>query len=179
MATNTAHTEHSSEGHKGAFPPFDPHTFPSQLAWLVITFVILYVVMAKLAIPRVGSIIEDRQKRIADDLADAQKAKEQADAAIAAYEKALADARGRAQGIANEMRERQAAAAEASRKQLEAQLHGRLVEAEGVIAATKTAAMGNVASIAADAAAAIVQRLIGIAPGDQAVAAAVADALKR
>ncbi len=179
MATNTAHTEQPSEGHKGAFPPFDPHTFPSQLVWLVIAFVILYVMMAKLAIPQVGSILEDRQKRIADDLADAQKAKEQADAAIAAYEKALADARGRAQAIANEMREKQAAAADETRKQLEAQLHGRLAEAEQVIAATKTAAMGNVASIAADAATAIVQRLVGTAPGDQAVAAAVADALKR
>jgi len=179
MATNTAHTEQPSEGHKGAFPPFNPHTFASQLVWLAIAFGVLYVVMAKLAIPRVGSIIENRQRRIADDLAEAQKLKEQADAAIAAYEKALADARGRAQAIANEMREKQAADAEETRRRLEAQLNGRLAEAERMITATRTTAMGNVAGIAADAAAAIVERLIGTAPGEQAVAAAVAEALKR
>ncbi|HZP75365.1 MAG TPA: F0F1 ATP synthase subunit B [Pseudolabrys sp.] len=179
MATTTAHTEQPSEGHKGAFPPFDPHTFPSQLVWLAITFIILYVVMSKLAIPQVGSIIENRQKRIADDLAQAQKAKEQADAAIAAYEKALADARGRAQAIATEMRETQAAAADTTRKQLETQLNAKLADAEKAIVATKQAAMSNVAGIAKDAAAAIVERLIGSAPADQDVTSAVAEALKR
>jgi len=179
MATNTAHTEHPSEGHKGVFPPFNSQTFASQLVWLVIAFVVLYAMMAKLAIPRVGSIIENRQKRIADDLAAAQQAKDQADAAIAAYEKALADARGRAQAIANEMRDKQAAEAEQTRKRLEEQLNVKLADAEKTIAATKQAAMGNVAGIAKDAAAAIVERLIGSAPAEQTVAAAVADALKR
>jgi F-type H+-transporting ATPase subunit b len=98
---------------------------------------------------------------------------------VASYEKALADARGRAQAIANETRDKQAAAAEATRKTVEADLNVKLADAEKSIAATKQAAMANVRSIAEDAARAIVERLIGSAPSDQAVAAAVADALKR
>ena len=176
MATNS-NTEQPS-GHKVPFPPFNPPTFASQLFWLVIAFVVLYVLMAKVALPRLGGIIEDRQKRIADDLAGAASLKAESDAAIAAYEKALADARARAQIIANETRERQAAAAEATRKKLEGELNVKLAEAEKTIAATKQAAMLNVRGIAADATKAIVERLIGTAPADGAVDKAVADALK-
>ncbi len=97
---------------------------------------------------------------------------------MAAYDKALADARARAQSIANETRERQHAEAEATRKTLEDALNAKLAEAEKSIAATKQAAMSNVRAIAEDAARAIVERLIGAAPSDKAVAAAVADVLK-
>ena len=117
MATNS-HTEQPS-GHKGVFPPFNKTTFASQLFWLVIAFVLLYALMSKLALPRIGAIIESRQKRIADDIADAGKLKIQSDEAIAAYEKALADARARAQAIANETRDKQAATADAMRKKIE------------------------------------------------------------
>jgi F-type H+-transporting ATPase subunit b len=177
MATNS-HTEVPG-GHKGAFPPFNPTTFASQLIWLVITFVFLYVMMSKVALPRVGRIIEQRQKRIDDDLADAGKLKVQSDEAIAAYEKALADARARAQLIANETRDRQAAEAAKTRKRLEGELNVKLAVAEKSIAATKQAAMANVRGIAADAAKAIVERLIGSVPDDAAVEAAVTAALKR
>jgi len=176
MAT-TSHTEQPS-GHKGAFPPFNPTTFASQLFWLVIAFVVLYVLMAKVALPQIGAIIESRQKSIADDLAGAASLKAESDAAIAAYEKALAEARARAQAIANETRDKQAAAAQATRKRLEGELNAKLAEAEKTIAATKQAAMANVRGIAADATKAIVERLIGKAPSDSAVDAAVADALK-
>lgn len=176
MATNS-HTEQPS-GHKEPFPPFNSTTFASQLFWLVIAFVILYVLMAKLALPRIGGIIENRQKHIADDLAGAAALKAESDAAIAAYEKALADARAGAQAIANETRDKQAAEAAATRKKLEDELNVKLAEAEKTIAATKTAAMSNVRGIAADATRAIVERLIGKAPADSAVDAAVADALK-
>jgi F-type H+-transporting ATPase subunit b len=176
MATNS-HTEQPS-GHKAAFPPFNKATFASQLFWLAIAFILLYALMAKVALPRVGAIIENRQKRIADDIADAGKLKTQSDEAIEAYEKALADARARAQAIANETRDKQAAAAETTRKKLEGELNAKLAEAEKTIAATKQAAMANVRGIAADAAKAIVERLIGTVPADSAVNAAVADALK-
>ena len=120
-------------------------TFPSQLIWLAVSFVLLYVLMSKIALPRIGAIFAERSKRIGDDLKAAQGFKEQSDAAHAAYEKALADARARAQAIANATREQQAAEAEAANKRLEAQLHERLAAAEQSIAATRTAAMGNVA----------------------------------
>jgi F-type H+-transporting ATPase subunit b len=177
MAETNAHTE-APEG-KTAFPPFQPQHFPSQIAWLVVSFVLLYVLMSRVALPRIGSILAERSKRIAEDLAAAQGFKEQSDVARAAYEKALADARARAQAIANTTREQQAAAAEAANKRLEAQLHEQLAAAERSIAATRAGAMGNVGSIAASTAAAIVERLIGKAPPEHEVAAAVSEILKR
>jgi F-type H+-transporting ATPase subunit b len=174
--TSVEHIPKSEE--KGGFPPFQSQTYASQLIWLVIAFVLLYALMAKWALPRVGAIIETRQKRIADDIADAGKLKTQSDEAVAAYEKALADARARAQAIANETRDKQAVAAEARRKTLENELNAKLADAEKTIAATKTAAMANVRGIAEDAARAIVERLIGEVPSDKDVAAAVAGVLK-
>lgn len=178
MMATTAHTE-APGGHKGTFPPFDSHTFASQLVWLVITFVLLYVVLAKVALPRVGGIIAERQKRIDDDLAQANSFKTQSDSAIAAYEKALADARNRAQSIANDMREKQTAEAKSVRKKIEDQFNVKLADAEKAIAATKQAAMANVRGIATDAAKAIVERLTGKAPADTAIDAAITDVLKR
>jgi F-type H+-transporting ATPase subunit b len=175
---HTASTEQAPTGGHGGFPPFDAHTFASQLVWLAIAFILLYVLMAKWALPQVGRVIENRQKRIAGDIAEAERLKAQSDAAVTAYEKALADARGRAQGIANETREKQAAATEAARKKVEDALNVKLAEAEKSIAATKQAAMANVRAIAEDAAGAVVERLIGSAPSKKAVADAVADVLK-
>jgi F-type H+-transporting ATPase subunit b len=177
---HTTNTEHVPQGdHGGGFPPFNSQTFASQLVWLVIFFVLLYVLMARWALPQVGRVIENRQRRIADDIGEAGRLKQESDAALAAYEKALADARSRAQAIANETREKQAAQAEAARKQTEDELIRRLADAEKTIAATKQTAMRNVRAVAEDAAAAIVERLIGVAPGKEEVASAVGDVLKR
>jgi F-type H+-transporting ATPase subunit b len=175
---HTTSTEAVPKGEHGSFPPFNSHSFPSQLIWLVIFFVLLYALMAKWALPQVGRVIDNRQKRIAGDIAEAQRLKEQSDAAVAAYEKALADARGRAQAIANETRERAAADAAAARKKIEDALNAKLAEAEKAIAATKQAAMSNVRGVAVDAAGAIVERLTGSAPSEKTVADAVAAVLK-
>ena len=161
------------------FPPFDTQTFPSQVLWLAITFVALYLLMSKIALPRIGSILEERQQRISGDLAQAQRLKDESDAAVAAYEKALAEARARAQSLVSDSRQQQAAEAEGRRKELEAALNARIVQAEKAVANVKSAAMANVRGIATDAAAAIVERLIGSAQANrEAVSAAVAEVLK-
>ena len=165
--------------HGGGFPPFQKDTFGSQLLWLAIFFVALYLIASKLALPRVGSIIADRRKRISGDLAEAARMKDAADAAIATYEKALADARARAQAMAAESRDKVNAEAEANRKAVGASLHGKLTAAEQTIAATRTAAMANVQSIAQELAIAIVERLTGKAPSKATAAAAVKAAIKR
>ena len=177
MAETQAHTEVPAGG-KEIFPPFQKETFPSQLFWLAITFVALYVVMARIALPQIGAIFQARRERISGDLAEAQKLKSESETALAEYERALSEARDRAQGIAEETGHRLNAEAEERRKALESQLNIKLAEAERTIAATKSAAMANVHTIAAEAAAAIVERLIGAAPADAAVNAAVEDALK-
>ena len=176
MATQ-AHTEHP--GGKPPFPPFNKETFASQLVWLVIFFVALYVIISKLAIPRLGGIIEARTQRIDGDLAEAKKLKDQSDAALASYEKSLADARARAQTLAGETRDKLNAEADQVRRKLETELNAKLAKAEETIAATKSSAMANVQGIAVDTATAIVQRLIGTSPDGSAVQAAVSNALKR
>lgn len=179
MATNTAtHTE-APGGHKPGFPPFQKDTFASQLVWLVIAFVALYLLISRIAVPRIGGIFEERTARIEGDLAAAQRLKAESEAALGAYEKSLADARNNAQAIAGETRDKLNAQAEERRKALEAELNVKLADAEKQIAKTKSDAMTNVRGIAVEAASAIVERLIGTAPAAPAVTAAVDDALKR
>jgi F-type H+-transporting ATPase subunit b len=176
--THNAHTEVPGGGHS-AFPPFNSQNFASQVFWLAVTFIALYLLMARVGLPRVGAIIDARRARIDNDLGAAAKLKADAEAAMGAYEKALAEARARAQTIAGETRTRLNAEADEARKALDAALHGKLAEAERAIAQTKDRAMGNVKTIAADAAAAIVAKLTGIAPAERAVADAVDAVLKR
>ena len=172
-----AHTE-ADGGHGGAFPPFESTTFASQLVSLVIAFVALYVIVSRFALPKVGGVIEARQNAIEGDLAAAQKLKDESDAALKAYEADLAAARSRAQAIGTETRDKLNAAAEAERKALEEKLAGKLADAEKQIAATRTAAMSNVRSIASDAAIAIVQRFTGVAPDRRSANKAVDATLK-
>jgi F-type H+-transporting ATPase subunit b len=176
MAETSSHTE-APAGHT-KFPPFESEHFPSQLVWLTISFVLLYALMSRIALPRIGGIMAERSKVISDDLAAAERLKEQSNAAAAAYEKSLADARGRAQAIASATREQQARETEDLHKRLEAQLHERLAAAEQSIAKSRGAAMSNVKSIAAETASAIVERLIGHQPHDEEIAAALGDVRK-
>ena len=164
--------------HKGAFPPFDVHTFASQLLWLVIAFVALYALMSRWALPRVGAIIENRQQRIAGDVAQAGRLKQDSEAALAAYEKALADARARAQAIANETRDKQAAAAEARRKTLEDELNARIAESEKSIAATKLVVLCFVCGFVVVVLCVFVVLLVGFASNEQVVRDAVGSVLK-
>ena len=167
----SAHTE-ADGGHGGGFPPFESSTFASQLVSLVIAFVALYLIVSRIALPRVGAVIDARQNKIEGDLAEAQKLKDESEAALKAYEADLAAARSKAQAIGAETRDKLNAASEAERKSLEDKLSAKLAEAEKTIAATRTSAMSNVRGIAADAAGAIVQRLTGTVPDSTAVASA-------
>ena len=153
-------------------------TFASQLVSLVIAFVALYLIVSRIALPRVGGLLDARQNAIEGDLAAAQKLKDESDSALKAYESELAAARSRAQAISAETREKLNAAAEAQRKTLEDQLSVKLADAEKTIASTREAAMSNVRGIAAEAAAAIVQRLTGVMPDGKAVDSAVDASLK-
>jgi F-type H+-transporting ATPase subunit b len=173
----TAHTE-APAGGKEVFPPFQRDTFASQLFWLALAFIALYVIMARLALPRIEGIFEARRARIGGDLADAQRLKGESEQTMASYEKELADARAEAQSIANDTREKLNAESEERRKKLEAKLHEEIANAEQAIAATKSAAMANVEAIAAEATTAIVERLVGLRPDPASVKAAVGAALK-
>jgi F-type H+-transporting ATPase subunit b len=153
--------EHAEEDN---FPPFDPTFFASQLLWLVITFVALYLLMSRLVLPRIGGILEDRRDRIARDLDQADRLKQQADDAIASYERALAEARAGAFTIAAEAREAAKQEANARQAKVEAALDDRLGDAEKRIADVKSKALADVGEIAGEAAEAVVQRLLGKKP---------------
>lgn len=150
--------------HEETFPPFDPTFFASQLLWLALTFVTLYLVMSRLVLPRIGGILEDRRDRIARDLDQAERLKQQADDAIASYERALAEARAGAFTIAAEARDAAKEEANARQAEVEAELDKKLAAAEGRIADVKAKALADVGDIAGAAAEAVVQRLLGKKP---------------
>ena len=155
------------------FPPFETQTYGGQLLWLAITFGLLYLLLSRLVLPRLTGIIEGRRETIARDLDDAAAMKTRAEEAGSAYDKALGEARARAQALAQETRNQLTAESDTKRKALEADLASRLAEAEASIAATKSQAMSNVRGIARDTASAIVERLTGRAPSPQTVEAAL------
>lgn len=147
--------------HGGAFPPFESDTFASQILWLALTFGALYFLMSRVALPRVSSILEVRRDRIATDLGEAQRLKDETDAAINAYETALAEARARAQSIAAAARAESDERAAEERRRIEADLAEKLAQSEARIADSKAQALTNVRTIAVDAANEIVSRLLG------------------
>lgn len=142
-------------------PQLDVNDFAPQLIWLAISFILLYLIMSRLALPRVGSILEERAARIAGDLATAAKLREDTAQAIADYEKALADAKARAQAIARTAREEMNADIEARRAESDAQNAARMADAEKRITALKESALGHVGEIATETAEALVARLLG------------------
>ena len=162
-AGHAAGTEVPHEGGhgEGMFPPFDASTYPSQILWLAITFGLFYLFLKKVIMPRLGGILDVRENRIAQDIEQANKMKGEADAAVAAYEQELAEARANANVIGQKARDDGKAEAETARKSIEASLKAKLAEAEARVAKIKDAAMQDVGSIAEDTAAAIVSALGG------------------
>lgn len=176
MASNvntTAEVQHGGAAH-GAFPPFDSSTFASQILWLAITFGLFYVLMSKVVLPRIGGILETRADKIARDLEEANRLKAESEAAGAAYEKSLAEARKKAQAIATETRAALNASVDAKRHEAEAGLNAKIAAAEATIAGIKAKAMGEVDGIAVETAEALVSTLTGETVGRDDVTAAVA-----
>jgi F-type H+-transporting ATPase subunit b len=170
-APTTAATE-APAGHKGGFPPFDTATFPSQIFWLTVTFAFLFVVLWRLAGPRISGVIASRRGAIHADIEAAQKARGDAEAASAAYEAALNQARKRAGILAEETRQTLNAEIASGKAKADEAAAQAMAKANARIAATQEQARGAVAKAAEDAAIAIVARLTGetVSPADAAAA---------
>ena len=172
-----AETYPSTEAHEGeeegAFPPFEPSTYGSQLLWLALTFGLLYWAISRIALPRIGGIMAERDTRIGADLAEAERLRQETDAAVARYEQALAEARQRAQTIAGQARASSKADTEAERRRLESEVEGRMAAAETRIAEVKARALSEVDVIARDATEAMIVRLLGSGVPPHTVAGAV------
>ena len=175
-AAGETHSETGTPSAHAGFPPFNPQWFPSQLLWLVVSFVVFYIVMQKVVIPRVGGILENRHTRIAQDVEEAARLKAEADAAVETYESELAAARAKANAIGTTARENAKMNAEQDRKAIEAELAEKLKAAEARIADVKEKAFAEVGTIAEDTASAVVEHLVGGAAGKAEIAKAVAEA---
>ncbi len=136
-----AETHAGTLAHEALFPPFDPSGFGGQLFWLAITFVALYLLMSRMALPQIGSILETRRTRIEGDLREAERLRQETEKAAAAYEAALAEARKNAHAIAEETRAGIKSDIDNRRADVEAGLAKRIAEAEARIQADKTAAL--------------------------------------
>lgn len=150
------------ENKAGGLPQLNATDFAPQLFWLAVTFALLYWIMAKVALPRIGEVIEERRERIQRDLAAAERLKGETETALETYEKALADARGNASAIARQTRDSLAAEVDKERKSVEDQLAKKLADAEASISATKEKALASVKDIAGDTAASIVSALTNV-----------------
>jgi F-type H+-transporting ATPase subunit b len=145
----------------GGFPPFKTETFPSQIFWLAITFAFLFVVLWRIAGPRINGVITSRRGVINDDIAKADKARGDAESASAAYQTALAGARARAQSLAEGNRQKLNADIATAKAQAEADAAKAIGEAEARIATMREDARTHITHAAAEAAIAIVARLTG------------------
>lgn len=171
-AAVTGTTVPAEAGHGGGFPPFNPEYYGSQILWLAITFGLFYLIMSKAISPRIGAILEDRQERISRDLDEASRMKAESDAAAAAFEKELVDARAKAGAIAAEAAAKVKAEADAERAAVEASLAEKLSAAEKHIAGLKASALSEVGAIAEETVTDIVRQIIGVElTGDEAAAA--------
>ena len=159
-------------------PQLESQDWAPQLVWLLISFVFLYVMMSRVALPRIGSVIEERRDKIAYDLDRAAELKQQADDALAAYEQALTEARNKAHTIAAETRDKVKAETDSLRAESEAKLNAEMARADERIKVAKEQAMANVQTVATETAQVIVSKLIGKDIDQSTAAAAVQAELK-
>jgi len=168
----------ASPAFAAGLPQLDPKNFSSQLIWLTITFVILYALMAKVALPKIGEVLEERQNKIDDNLAKAEELKSQSDAAAQAYETSLSDARTKAHDAIRDVKDKAYAEAAVRQSELNADLQTKIASAEQAINKARDAAMSGITNVATDVAASAIEKLIGEAPKDASVTAAINAALK-
>lgn len=159
-------------------PQFNIATFPPQLIWLALTFVVLYLLMARVALPRIGNVLSERQERIDDNLATAEELRAQAKADADAYTNELGKAREQARAAINEASQQVSSEAAAKQEALAQRLAAQIKSAEGEIEKAKVSARASIREAAIGVAQSATQRLIGTAPAEPTIAAAVERALQ-
>jgi F-type H+-transporting ATPase subunit b len=165
-------------GQSAGFPPFQQDTYPSQLFWLAVCFVLLYALMLKVVIPRIKALLTDRRLRIADDVESAQRFKRESAQIVAAYQSQLMDARQRASTLVEEAQSQIKDEAEHHQDMVDKQFAIHVAASGKTIAEAKAKALGSLHSIAAEAASAIMERLTGAPMRSTKVSEAVGRALR-
>ncbi len=141
-------------------PQFDAATFPSQLIWLVITFVLLYLIMTRVALPRISSVLEERRRRISADLEKAEQLKAEAEKVLAEHEEAMAKTRAEGHDLVRQAKEEMVAESAKQQEALAERISATTAEAEARIDVARQEALGNIRQVAVDVARDATKRLI-------------------
>jgi len=172
FAAEKGHTE------KSGMPQLNPDSFASQLFWLALTFTLFFLIAWRVALPRIGRVLEDRRERIDRDVSKAQEVRNEAETVLAEYEKLSAEGRASAQVVIREANELAAAEASAEHEKLSRRLAGDIEKAERRIAEARSSALEGVGDVAAEIAQAAAARLIGLDVSKQDATGAVSRAAK-
>jgi F-type H+-transporting ATPase subunit b len=173
VADTHASTEAAHGEGGGGLPQFEFQHWFGQIVYLIILFALLYWLMAKVFVPRLRSVIDQRATTITDAVQTARQVQAEAAGQAEAAKAEVAAARASSRATATAAKARVTEAANARAAEQEAVVNARIAEAETAIGKTRDAAMTNVAAIASDTAAAIVERLTGQAPTAAEATAAV------
>lgn len=176
MATQDAAL--AAEASAPGMPQLDFSTFPNQIFWLVVSIVVLYFIVAKVALPRIGSVIEDRHNAVANDIEQAAEFKRKAEDAEAAYNAALAEARSEAMRIAGEAKAEIKADLDAAIAKADAEIAAKAAESAGRIDEIRKSALKSIEEVAGVAANDIIAKIMPSTADDKATKAAVAARLK-
>ncbi|MBL4748766.1 MAG: F0F1 ATP synthase subunit B' [Magnetovibrio sp.] len=168
----------TSPAFAAGLPQLNVTTFSSQIVWLVVTFVVLYALMSKIALPRIGEVLEERQNKIDDTLAKAEELRVQGEAACKAYETSLSDARSKAQAAIREVKDSAAAEAALRQSALNEKLQAQISRSEKAIIKARDEALSGIKDVATDIATAVVEKLIGTSPAEKTLNKAITAALK-
>lgn len=186
MATETTAAGHGADAagacidaHGGAIgmPQLCVDWFPNQMFWLAVTLVVIFLILSRVALPRIAAILAERQGTITADIAAAENLRARAAEAEKTYEKALADARADAQRISAETRAAIRIELDAAIAQADADIAARAAESEKAIAAIRAGALASIGAVARDTAAELIVVLGGTAD-DASIGAAVESGTK-
>ena len=160
-------------------PQLEFADFLPQLFWLVVSFILLYLRMSRLALPKVATVLVERDRQIEEDLARAERLKAEADETLRAYEAALIEARSGAQDLYRQASAQNSALTATREQAFAADIGARTRQAEEQIDAAKRRALADLPVLASEVADSAFRRLTGEAPASERVTAAVAAVLKR
>lgn len=178
MASETTAELAQGAEHYQGMPQLNPEWFSNQIFWLVVTLVVIYLVLNRIALPRIAAVLADRANAISNDLEQAERLKQSAVEAEDAYNKALAEARSEAGRIVAEAKaEIQVDLDEATAK-ADAEIAARTVESEKAIAEIRAGALQSIEQVATDTASEVIQAIMPGTGDAKSVAAAVKSRMK-
>lgn len=175
MATET--TTGAAEASSGGMPQLDFSTWGNQIFWLVLALIAIYLILSRVALPRIAAILAERQETISNDIAAAEDLKSKAADAEAAYDKALVDARAEAQNIIAQSKADIQADLDKAIAKADAQIAKKSAESEKAISEIRAGALENVKAVAKDTVKEIVSAMGGKADA-KTITAAVTSRMK-